>query len=136
LTGQSIKIVCGLRLDTTTALRIGNKALPSRYRSCGLLGSNQDRLLGVLAFRPQFNEVTPSKGLDRALLQRFRRFEFDAGPRFAAACRQEILRRWRESAGDMPLPHDWSKWGQDGDDFSMQLALQALEDSLCLEVAA
>jgi len=75
-------------------------------------------------------------GLDRALLQRFRRFEFDAGPRFAAACRQEILRRWRESAGDMPLPHDWSKWGQDGDDFSMRLALQALEDSLCLEVAA
>ncbi len=75
-------------------------------------------------------------GLDRALLQRFRQFTFDSGPRFAQACRQEILRRWRDSAGDAPLPHDWAKWGQDGEDFSMRLALQQLEDHLCAEVAA
>ena len=75
-------------------------------------------------------------GLDRALLQRFRRFTFDSGPGFAQACRQEIVRRWRDKTGDAPLPHDWTKWGQDGDDFSMRLALQELEDHLCVEVAA
>ena len=75
-------------------------------------------------------------GLDRALLQRFRRFDFDSGPRFAQACRQEIRRRWNEAAGREPLPHDWTKWGQDGDDFSMRLALQELEDHLGVGVAA
>ncbi|MDB4516906.1 ATP-binding protein [Crocinitomicaceae bacterium] len=75
-------------------------------------------------------------GLDRALLQRFRRYTFDSGPRFAQSCRQEIVRRWRAEAGDAPLPHDWTKWGQDGEDFSMRLALQELEDHLCVEVAA
>ena len=75
-------------------------------------------------------------GLDRALLQRFRRYSFESGPRFAQACRKELLRRWKDSAGDSALPHDWTKWGQDGDDFSMRLALQELEDNLCMEMVA
>jgi len=75
-------------------------------------------------------------GLDRALLQRFQRFDFDSGPRFAQACRQEIVRRWRQSAADTPLPHDWTKWGQDEEDFSMRLALRELDDHLCLEAVA
>ena len=75
-------------------------------------------------------------GLDRALLQRFHRFEFDSGPRFAQSCRRDLVRLWKQSAGNTPLPHDWTKWGQDGEDFSMRLAVRELENHLCLEAVA
>jgi replication factor C small subunit len=70
-----------------------------------------------------------ASALDKALRQRFDVYRFGAGKTFADACTGRLAEIWRDETGQASLPAGWTSWGWDGEDFSLRLALQALERS-------
>jgi replication factor C small subunit len=76
--------------------------------------------------------------LQPAMVQRFNRFEFDAGQSFAVSARIKLAELWKRDF-DCDLPDGWIQWGWDTDRklFSMRVALQQLEQArLMLKMAA
>ena len=75
---------------------------------------------------------------DKALLHRFQRYDFDAGPAFAAAFNEWLQLQWLSETGDFPPPAGWQTWGIDFDrllasgdsEFSGRLALDKMEQAL------
>jgi len=71
---------------------------------------------------------------DKALLQRFRIYRFEAGKMFAAAAEGYLADVWQRETGQDRLPVGWRTWGTDGDgEFSLRVALDRLqcEAELC-----
>ncbi len=71
----------------------------------------------------------PSR-LEKALLHRFQRHRFDAGPLFACAFNSWLRKVWLCETGTLEMPEGWTQWGQDGGTFSARLALDKMEQSL------
>jgi replication-associated recombination protein RarA len=74
--------------------------------------------------------------LEKALLHRFQRFTFDAGPAFAKAFNEWLAVQWLLQTGDDP-PEDLAIWGYELDriaagdsEFSARLALDRMEQAL------
>jgi MoxR-like ATPase len=70
--------------------------------------------------------------LDEALLQRFGQpLKFNGGASFAAAAIVRLSEIWEAEAGsDVPPPAELARWGWSGENFSMRVALDCLEDHL------
>lgn len=65
---------------------------------------------------------------DKALLQRFRLYRFEAGKMFAAAAEPYLAMVWKSETGLDRLPLGWKHWGTDGEgDFSLRVALDQLQ---------
>jgi replication-associated recombination protein RarA len=69
-------------------------------------------------------------GIERALLQRFQLRFFSGGELFAEACLERLRDVWRAESGEELLPPGADEWGWCGGEFSMRLALDAMEDYL------
>jgi replication-associated recombination protein RarA len=72
--------------------------------------------------------------LEKALLHRFQRYTFDAGPKFAKAFNEWIEMLWLIETGDLDMPADHHLWGYELDriaagdgEFSARLALDRME---------
>ena len=70
--------------------------------------------------------------LSKAILQRFTMYHFSGGPTFAAASVERLQKIWRQEAGNAPVPHSLPEWGWDGDEFSLRVALDQLQDHLTI----
>jgi replication-associated recombination protein RarA len=70
--------------------------------------------------------------IDRALLQRFRIYGFNAGLVFAECARERLAEIWKLEAGDVDMPSDWLSWGWIGNEFSMRVALEIMQEHLSL----
>jgi len=64
--------------------------------------------------------------LDRALLQRFNLLSFSCGEYFQEACMERLTKVWESETGQMMLPPSAKLWGDDGQGFSMRVALNHL----------
>lgn len=65
---------------------------------------------------------------DKALLQRFRHYRFEAGKLFAAAAEPYLAMVWQQETGRSKLPLGWRQWGTDGEgEFSLRVALDHLQ---------
>src|SRR5690606_11948193 len=71
-------------------------------------------------------------GLDAALLQRFRLYAYSSGPCFAEAAWERLAQVWKAETGNPELPAVARHWGYRGDDFSLRVALDEMEDYLTL----
>jgi replication-associated recombination protein RarA len=74
-----------------------------------------------------------TKGIPRAVLDRFKRFDFDSGLGLAQAVQQWLPTLWQqETARGVPLPDDWHTWGWDfeAEEFSARRAVDALEEAV------
>lgn len=71
--------------------------------------------------------------LSKALMQRFRpTYHFSGGPTFAGAAVERLQEIWRIEAPGLPVPRSLPEWGWDGDEFSMRVALDEMQDHLTL----
>jgi len=70
--------------------------------------------------------------LEKALRHRFRCYTFGAGGPFAEACVERLAAIWQRETGGLDLPCGWQSWGWDGDEFSMRLALDLMQEHLNL----
>ena len=80
--------------------------------------------------------------LEKALLHRFQRYQFDSGPKFAAAFNEWLRTAWLIETGGEEIPADFALWGYEldriaaGDDqFSGRLALDRMEQALAARKA-
>jgi len=74
--------------------------------------------------------------LQKALLQRFRIYTFQAGPSFAQAAWERMGMIWRQEMGDVPMPEGWQGWGWQDHEFSLRVALDQLQDHLVAQEIA
>jgi replication factor C small subunit len=75
--------------------------------------------------------------LQKAVLQRFRIYTFQAGPYFAQAAWERMADIWHREMGDAPMPDDFQRLGWTGDGkFSMRVALDQLQDYIVSAGAA
>jgi replication-associated recombination protein RarA len=70
--------------------------------------------------------------LSKALLQRFKPYYFSGGPTFAAASVERLVRIWQAEAPHAAIPHSLPSWGWDGDEFSLRVAIDEMEDHLAM----
>lgn len=70
--------------------------------------------------------------LQKALLQRFKIYAFGAGPYFAAAARERLQEIWEIESRGAPFPVHLADAGWQSGEFSMRLALDAMQDALTL----
>lgn len=77
-----------------------------------------------------------AEGIDRALLQRFRIYTYDADITFASQCYGRLESIWRTETGNVALPDDWRSWGRVGNEFSVRVALDTMQDFLALRKVA
>lgn len=70
--------------------------------------------------------------INDALLQRFEILRYSAGETFALCARDRLAHVWAAESGNAPLPHGWEQWGWNWDksEFSMRLALAAMQGYL------
>lgn len=69
--------------------------------------------------------------LDAPLLQRFRIYPYSSGPLFRIACQKRLEAIWQaETGGGIDMPRGWLQWGVAGQDFSMRVALDCLQEAL------
>lgn len=62
--------------------------------------------------------------IDRALLERFGiTLNYSAGDEFRQACLERLSQIWAVESDGADLPIGWDSWGQNGNRFSMRLAL-------------
>ena len=71
-----------------------------------------------------------SSKLSRALLERFRRYEFSAGPEFARAACNRLCAIWHAEAGGRTMPQSMTTWGWNDDQFSMRRAIEQMQNLL------
>tara|TARA_B100000686_G_C16667953_1_gene904673 strand:- start:628 stop:1281 length:654 start_codon:yes stop_codon:yes gene_type:complete len=67
--------------------------------------------------------------LERALLQRFHLLAFSSGKYFQQACLDRLQTIWHCETGQVNLPPTAKLWGDDGQGFSMRVALNHLSDA-------
>lgn len=69
-------------------------------------------------------------GLNKALLQRFRRHKFLGDVAFVQAARPALESIWLQQGGTLPMPGEIIRAGWDDREWSMRLALDAIENAL------
>ena len=75
--------------------------------------------------------------LSSALLQRFRIYRYGSGQLFATCAQQRLEAIWQAECPGAQLPAGWETWGWTDGEFSMRVALDAMQDQLTLlELAA
>ena len=73
------------------------------------------------------------KTIPQAVLDRFKRYEFDSGLGFASAVQRLLPSLWEaETARGVPMPDFWTKMGWDyaSENFSARRAVDALEEAV------
>jgi replication-associated recombination protein RarA len=74
--------------------------------------------------------------LNKALMQRFRpTYYFSGGPTFAAAAVERLTSIWAIEAPGQRVPSGLPDWGWDGDEFSLRVALDEMQDNLAVLTA-
>jgi replication-associated recombination protein RarA len=76
-------------------------------------------------------------GMNEALLERFEVLQFSAGKTFAQCARERLSQIWGELTRQAPIPTGFERWGWNGNgsQFSMRLALAAMQGYLARAAA-
>ena len=71
-------------------------------------------------------------GIPQAIIDRFKRYDFDGGYKLAADYSRYIAAIWAAERPGCPLPDDWKSWGwnYETEEFSARRAIDALEEAL------
>lgn len=72
---------------------------------------------------------SPDK-IGKALRQRFKQYQFKAGPEFAVASQHRLAAIWRSRAPNHPIPSDYLAWGWEDGVYSLRSALDQMQDHL------
>lgn len=73
-----------------------------------------------------------TEGIPQAVLDRFKRYDFDSGYKLASDYARYIQAIWSAETNNAPLPDDWKAWGwnYDTEEFSARRAIDAMEEAI------